>query len=76
MTEERKGQIALLLIKDRLRNEGVRLKPDMKREVGNVAKKIDIPASECMQFFEDLVREMVTEIFPPHSRSHTNPDNT
>lgn len=76
MTEERKGQIALLLLKDRLRSEGVRLKPDIKRDVGNTAKRIRISADEAMQFVEGLVRELVEETFSSHSRSHINPDNT
>ena len=76
MTEERKGQIALLLLKDRLHNEGVRLKPDMKREIGNQATKIGVPIEEVMQFIEGLVREMVEEVFSPRSVSFVNPDNT
>jgi hypothetical protein len=64
MTAERRGQIALLLLKDRLRNEGVRLKPDMKREIGNQAAKIGVPVEEAMQFVEELIREMVEEVFP------------
>ncbi len=75
MTEERKGQIALLLLKDRLRNEGVRLKPDMKREIGNQATKIDVPIEEAMQFVEELVRELVEEVFPPRYSVRTNPDH-
>jgi len=76
MTEERKGQIALLLLRDRLRNEGFRLKPDMKREIGNQAAKIGVPIEEAIQFVEGLVREMVEEVFPPRSFSSVNPDNT
>ncbi len=76
MTEERKGQIALLLLKDRLRGEGIRLKPDMKREIGNQATKIGVPIEEAMQFVEGMVRELVEEVFPPRSFSSVNPDNT
>jgi len=63
MTEERRGQIALLLIKDRLRGEGVRLKPDMKREIGNQASRIGVPFDEMVKFVEDIVRELVEEVF-------------
>jgi len=75
MTEERKGQIALLLLKDRLRGEGIRLKPDMKREIGNQATKIGVPIEEAMQFVEGMVRELVEEVFPPRSRISFNPDH-
>jgi len=76
MTEERKGQIALLLLKDRLRSEGIRLKPDIKRDIGNQATKIGVPIEEAVQFVEGLVREMVEEVFPPRSQSFVNLDNT
>jgi hypothetical protein len=33
MTEERKGQIALLYLKARFKDEGIRLKPDMRRNI-------------------------------------------
>lgn len=75
MTEERKGQIALLLLMDRLRGEGIRLKPDMKREIGNQATKIGVPIEEVMQFVEWMVRELVEEVFPPRSSSFVNPDH-
>ncbi len=75
MTEERKGQIALLLVKARFKDEGIRLKPYMKRDIGNFAKKIGIPADELIQFVEELTREMVEEVFPPRSFVHVKPDH-
>ena len=63
MTEERKGQIALALVKARFRDEGIRLKPDIKREIGNTAKKIGVPADELLRFAEGLVLEMLEEVF-------------
>lgn len=74
MTEERKGQIALLLVKSRFKDEGIRLKPDMKRDIGNSAKKIGVPADELLQFVEGLTREMVEEVFPPRSFSSAERD--
>lgn len=75
MTEARKGQIALLLLKDRLRGEGIRLKPDMKRDIGNTAKKIDIPVDELVEFVGGMTRELVEEVFPSRSSVSTNPDH-
>ena len=76
MTEERKGQIALLWLKNELRTNGVRLKSDMKREVGNEAKAIGIEIDEAMELTEIIVRELVEECFPRRSFSTVNLDNT
>lgn len=75
MTEERKGQIALLFLKRKLRDSGIRLKPDMKREIGNEAKELGITTDEAMEFVEGLVREMVEQVFPPRSFTIVNPDH-
>ncbi|MFZ2975197.1 MAG: hypothetical protein WA055_01030 [Candidatus Moraniibacteriota bacterium] len=64
MDEIRKGQIALLYLKNKIREEGVRLTPNMKRQVGNTAKAIGISVEEAMEFTEILVRELVEETFP------------
>lgn len=64
LTEERMGQIAILYLKEVLRKRGgIELTPNMRREVGNIAKAIDIPVDEAMLFTESLVREAVDEIF-------------
>jgi len=74
LTEERKGQIALLYLKAKFQDEGIRLKPDMRRQIGNEAAKIGIKAEEAEQFVEELVREMVEKVFPPRSFTTVNPD--
>ena len=76
LTKERMGEIALLHLKNKLRNEGIRLKPDMKRQIGNEAKELGITVEEAMQFAEVFVREMVEEVFPPRSFTTVNEDNT
>jgi hypothetical protein len=63
MDDIRKGQIALLLIKHQLREKGVRLTPNFKREIGNEAKAIGISIEEAMEFVEPIVRELVEEMF-------------
>ena len=63
MDEIRKGQIALLYLKNNVREEGVRLTPNMKRQIGNTAKAIGISVEEAMEFAEIMVRELVEETF-------------
>jgi hypothetical protein len=70
MDDIRKGQIALLLIKHQLREKGVRLTPNFRREVGNEAKAIGVPIEEATEFVELIVRELVEETFAkPDKRS-------
>ena len=76
MTEERKGPIALLYLKRKLKDGGIRLKPDMRREIGNEAKELGITTEEATEFVEGLVREMVEAVFPPRSTARFNPEYT
>ncbi|MFH1990338.1 MAG: hypothetical protein ABIJ19_00570 [Patescibacteria group bacterium] len=63
MDEIRKGQIALLLFKQRMREQGIRFKPNMRREVANEAKNIGITVDEAMEFLEIVIGEMFDEAF-------------
>ena len=63
MTKERMGEIALLFLKQKLREEGIRLTPNFKRQVGNTAKSIGIETAEALVFAEIIVRELVEETF-------------
>lgn len=79
MSKERQGQIALLLFKQRMREEGIRIKPNMRREVANEAKKIDVSVEETMEFLEIISREMFDEAFHKEFSGpgkYTNPDRT
>ncbi|MDP4009233.1 MAG: hypothetical protein Q8P71_02330 [bacterium] len=67
MNEDRKGQIAFLLVKHQLRKKGVRLTRSFRREVGNEAKAIGIPIEEAMEFVELIVRELVEETFSDYN---------
>ncbi len=63
MDNVRKGQIAFLYLKNKLREEGVRLSPNLRRQVGNTAKAIGIPFEEAMEFAKIMVGELVEEAF-------------
>lgn len=69
MDEIRKGQIALLLMKNQLREEGIRLTPNFRQELANKARSIGISVDEATRFMELIVRELVEEGF---SRNHRN----
>lgn len=68
MDDIRKGEITLAYLKNKLREEGVRLTPNFRRQVGNTAKAIGISTEEAMEFAEGIVRELVEETFAPDKR--------
>ena len=68
MDEARRGQIALLYLRNKLREEGVRFSPNMSRQIGNTAKAIGISVEEAKEFAEIIVRELVEESFPKSDR--------
>ncbi|MEI6650278.1 MAG: hypothetical protein WCL23_02455 [Candidatus Moraniibacteriota bacterium] len=63
LSKERKGEIAYVLIGLKLKREGLRLTPSFKREMGDIAKEVDIPFEELLQFTEEITRKLVDEIF-------------
>lgn len=60
----RQGEIALLLLKDKIRQSGIKLSLNTRREIGNTAKTIGISLEEATEFSEILVRGLVEEAFP------------
>jgi len=65
MDEKRKGEIALLFLKYKLRRDGIRVGQNTKREIGNTAKDIGITTDEAVEFAELMTRELVDEVFAP-----------
>lgn len=63
LDEKRKGEIALLLLKYQMKEKGIRISPNFRREAGNEAKAIGIPTEDAMEFIEEIVRELVDETF-------------
>ena len=63
MDEKRKGEIAMALLKHQLGREGIRLSPDLRRELGNVAKATGIPQDELKEFERILIEELLEETF-------------
>ena len=62
MTKERKGEIALLIWKSYLKKKPISF-TDLKRELGNVAKEIDVPLNELEEFARELFKELLEETF-------------
>lgn len=63
LSEERRGQIALALVKAKFRKEGLRLSSSARRELGATAAEIGVSIEELEQFVFDLLPELVGEAF-------------
>jgi len=63
MDEKRKGEVALALLKYRMGQEGIRLTPYLKRDLGNIAKEAGIPLGELKEFTKIFVEELLEETF-------------
>ena len=63
MDEKRKGEIAQALLKYRMSREGIRLTPDIKRDLGNIAKETGISQDELKEFMKLFVEELLEETF-------------
>lgn len=66
LTTEREGEIALKVLKAVYQRKGINsLRPvENKRELGNLAKEIDIPLEELMFFARKMSFELLEEAFP------------
>ncbi|MDO8505482.1 MAG: hypothetical protein Q7S48_02820 [bacterium] len=57
MSEERKGQVAVLLLKDHILEQGFTISSQSRRNLGNVAKRIGVPLDELLEFARPLLQE-------------------
>ena len=63
MDDKTNGRIALALIKNQIVKNGARLSPAFRRDIGNLAKEIEILPQDLMDFYESITRELVDEFF-------------
>lgn len=67
MDPNRRGEIALKLVKYFVARRSLHLAPEAMRELGNVAKTIDIPLEELKVFLKPIAEELVQEFFTAKS---------
>ena len=63
MDKERMGEIALVMLKYKIAKEGIAL-AELKRELGNIAKAINIPLDELKEFRSKLESITPSQINP------------
>ena len=66
LSEARKGQIAIAMVKQVIRDKGIHtLKPNsVRREVGNLAKEMNMNnEDEIFEFIQIITAELISEAF-------------
>jgi DNA-binding transcriptional regulator YhcF (GntR family) len=62
LTKERKGEIALQILKHLLVQKGIRINGNTKREIINEAKQAGLPENEVLELAEELIRDRTEEV--------------
>ena len=65
LSQERKGQLALQILKHIVKEKGIKISSDMREEVALEAKQAGIPADEALILLEEIIRELVDDVFKP-----------
>ena len=63
LSKERQGEIALAILKRKMHTEGIRVGPQVMREIPSLSKDLNISKDDLAEFFELMVRQMVDETF-------------
>jgi hypothetical protein len=58
LSEKRRGEIALALLKREAEREGIKLNDMVRRNLGNVSKETGIPVEELKAFGMEIVKEL------------------
>lgn len=61
LSSKRKGEIALLLVKDQIGNRQMPTPNDMRREFGNISKRIGVTIDEFIDFVRPLYVEAMNK---------------
>ncbi len=61
MTEQRRGEIALMYVRARVRDKGIRFGTNLRREIANEAHNLEIGIAEAAEFASLLVEELTKE---------------
>lgn len=68
MDKSRMGEIALLLIEEKVKRAGITLKVFSPREMGNISARTEIPVDELREFILSLVEKLLIRTTPEEIR--------
>lgn len=63
MTNERRKEIALLVVEQMAIERGIPGADTLKRDIGNLAQKLGLQTDELMSFYETFVPKIYGKIF-------------
>ena len=63
LSKERKGEIALQILKRMARTKGVKINDGSRQEMTQFASEIGVPASELLEFAREIIEELVQDTF-------------
>ncbi len=63
MSEDRRKEIALLIVEQLSIERGIPGADVMKRDIGNQAQKIGVSTQELMDFYESLLPRVIARMF-------------
>jgi hypothetical protein len=69
MDKVRMGEIALLFLKDRLMEEGMRLNSNSRKHIIEKAKEIGVPEAEALEFSKIMIEELIAKVFDSNKAS-------
>jgi hypothetical protein len=65
LSQQRMGEIALALLMLKMeRDGGIKIGPDLRRELGEVSKKTDIPLGELEEFSKEILIRFIGKAYP------------
>jgi hypothetical protein len=63
MDAKRMGEIALALVKNKMRHGKLEIPANISRELGNASKETGIPVEELKEFYRIVLGEYIEKIF-------------
>jgi len=61
MTSARMGEIAILFLKQQMRQDGIKITSNFRREIGSRAKVLGITTDEGVEFARTMINELFAE---------------
>ncbi len=68
LSKERKGELALIVLKEKLLREGVRLSKNVLRDFKNESKRLGVEKEELTIFMKEVFQELIDSIFSPNNK--------
>ncbi len=62
MEKEKRNEIGLKLLRYKMREEGINLSKNTRRELGNIAKEINVSVDDLKEFIKEELKRQIDEM--------------